>query len=67
MQVSLQPDGDHVRLQVCDDGVGFDPAQVRNGGHGLTGMRFRVQSCGGEWLLHSAPGQGTKLEARLPV
>ena len=67
VQVSLQPDGDHVRVQVRDDGIGFDPAQARNGVHGLAGMKFRVLSCGGQWLLESAPGRGTLLEARLPA
>jgi signal transduction histidine kinase len=67
VQVSLQPDGDHISVQVRDDGVGFDPAQPRHGGHGLAGMEFRVQSCGGEWLVQSAPGQGTLVQARLPA
>jgi signal transduction histidine kinase len=67
VQVSLQPDGDHVSVQVRDDGVGFDPTQPRHGAHGLAGMQFRVQSCGGEWLVQSAPGQGTLVQARLPA
>ncbi|MFO1288953.1 MAG: ATP-binding protein, partial [Rubrivivax sp.] len=69
VQVSLAPDGDeHVCVQVRDDGVGFDTeATTRNGAHGLAGMRFRVQSCGGEWLLRSTPGAGTFVQARLPV
>jgi signal transduction histidine kinase len=67
VQVSVQPDGDHVRVQVRDDGVGFDPAQARHAAHGLAGMKFRVQSCGGQWLVQSAPGQGTLVQARLPA
>ncbi|MBI5722245.1 MAG: CHASE3 domain-containing protein [Burkholderiales bacterium] len=67
VQVSVQPDGDHVRVQVRDDGIGFDPARARNGTHGLAGMQFRVLSCGGEWLLDSAPGHGTLVQARLPA
>jgi signal transduction histidine kinase len=67
VSVTVQPDGDHVRVQVRDDGVGFDPGQVRQGAHGLTGMQFRVQSCGGEWVVQSAPGQGTLVQARLPA
>jgi len=67
VQVSLKPDGDHVSVQVRDDGVGFDPTQARNGAHGLAGMEFRVQSCGGQWLVQSAPGQGTLVQARLPA
>lgn len=67
VQVSVERDGDHVRVKVQDDGVGFDPQQARNGAHGLAGMQFRVQSCGGEWLVQSSPGQGTLVQARLPA
>jgi len=67
VQVSVQPDGDHVCVEVRDDGVGFDPAQTRHDAHGLAGMKFRVQSCGGQWLVQSAPGQGTLVRARLPA
>ena len=67
VQVDLRREGDQVCVQVRDDGVGFDTAQARQGAHGLAGMRFRVESCGGEWLLQSAPGQGTLVQARLPA
>jgi signal transduction histidine kinase len=30
-------------------------------------MRFRIRSCGGELVLHSAPGAGTTIEATLPM
>lgn len=67
VQVSVQPDGDHVRVEVRDDGVGFDPENTRHDAHGLAGMKFRVQSCGGQWLVQSAPGRGTLVQARLPA
>lgn len=67
VRVLLQRDGEHARLRVEDDGRGFDPQQVRTGSHGLTGMRFRVRSCGGDLVLRSAPGLGTTIEATLPV
>jgi signal transduction histidine kinase len=54
-------------VQVRDDGVGFDPTRMREGAHGLSGMRFRVQSFGGEWQLQSAPGQGTLVQAHIPL
>lgn len=60
-------DGNAV-VSVADDGVGFDPAAPRHaGGHGLAGMRFRVQSGGGAMTLHSAPGHGTRIEATMPL
>jgi len=54
-------------VSITDDGIGFDPETSRLGRHGLTGMRFRVEASGGELTLVSAPGQGTRIVARLPL
>ncbi|HET9977210.1 MAG TPA: CHASE3 domain-containing protein [Burkholderiaceae bacterium] len=67
VRVRLSRSGALAQVEVEDDGVGFDPAHVRLGAHGLAGMRFRVQSVGGQWGLRSAPGQGTIVQARLPM
>jgi len=67
VRVLLQRAGERARLQVQDNGRGFDPQQVRTGRHGLAGMRFRVRSCGGDLVLRTAPGQGTTIEATLPI
>jgi signal transduction histidine kinase len=55
-----------VRLEVSDDGAGFDPAQV-NGGYGLRGMRGRVGEGGGTLVVRSAPGTGTSLCVEVPA
>lgn len=67
VRVLLHRDGEQVQLRIEDNGRGFDPQQVRQGSHGLKGMRFRVRSCGGDLVLRSAPGQGTTIEATLAV
>jgi signal transduction histidine kinase len=54
-----------VRLEVTDDGVGFDPAVV-NGGYGLRGMRVRVGEAGGRVQVTSRPGQGTAVLVEVP-
>jgi len=54
-------------IRVTDDGCGFDLNQRASSGHGLAGMRFRVQSRGGKMTLQSARGQGTRIEAALPL
>ena len=63
-----------VTLNVQDDGVGFDPAQVRpdssaqsTGGFGLVGMRERVEQLRGTLLVESAPGEGTTLMVAIPM
>ena len=56
-----------VRLEVNDDGHGFTPDTVRENGHyGITGMRERVEQSGGTFEVHSSPGHGTQVIARLP-
>jgi signal transduction histidine kinase len=55
-----------VRLEVTDDGAGFDTALV-NGGFGLRGMRSRVDEAGGTVTVRSAPQQGTSVLVEIPV
>jgi signal transduction histidine kinase len=58
---------DHqMRLQVEDDGCGFDPGSVATG-HGLTGMRERIEQLGGEIEVRSEPEGGTRISARVPL
>jgi signal transduction histidine kinase len=53
-----------IRLEVRDDGRGFDPERTR--GLGLLGMEERVKRLGGSFRLESQPGQGTTIVAELP-
>lgn len=55
-----------VTLQVTDDGAGFDPA-LASGGHGLTGMRSRVDEAGGTVAVRSAPASGTSVLIEVPA
>ncbi|MES2718394.1 MAG: CHASE3 domain-containing protein [Pseudomonadota bacterium] len=54
-------------IRVSDDGVGFEPARLSLGSHGLVGMRYRVQAEGGQLAITSAPGAGTRVQALLPL
>jgi len=54
-----------VRLDVRDDGAGFDPERV-NGGYGLSGMRSRILQAGGSLLVRARPGAGTSLSVEVP-
>jgi signal transduction histidine kinase len=57
-----------VRLLVSDDGVGFNPEDVRHKhGLGLVSMRERLRSVDGEFLIWSKPSLGTQVEGRVPV
>jgi signal transduction histidine kinase len=67
VRVSLARAGDALVVQVSDDGVGFDTGASLVGHHGLSGMRFRVESLGGTMSVDSAAGRGTLLRAVLPA
>lgn len=55
-----------LQLQVVDDGTGFD-ASSRSAGSGLSGMRERLRLFEGLLEVHSAPGNGTRLRAIVPL
>lgn len=67
VSVRVQQQGPQVTVRVHDDGVGFDPTTLGHGGHGLAGMRQRIEAMGGQWQVQSAPGQGTTVHASLPA
>ena len=63
-------DGDDVCLELADDGRGM-PAErpweaLREGHIGLASARERIDALGGEFELHTAPGQGTRLRVTVP-
>lgn len=55
-----------IALSVRDDGGGFETARNANG-HGLTSMRTRVESIGGTFTISSSAGDGTCVQARVPL
>lgn len=63
VRVLVSGDGRSGRLVICDDGVGFDPAQVMADptGFGLTSMRQRSESLPGSFRVDSAPSAGTRI------
>lgn len=67
VRVRLQPGAGELLLEVSDNGRGFDLARLEAGSHGLAGMRFRMESLRGRMTVQSAPGEGTRVLARLPL
>jgi signal transduction histidine kinase len=55
----------HLRLEVADDGIGFDPAGAKRGS-GLTNLEDRARAVGGDMIVESGPGAGTRLSVTLP-
>jgi signal transduction histidine kinase len=64
--VSLQSDGPGVRLEIRDDGVGFDPGTVGSHGQGLRNIAARAREVGAELQIISSPGQGCRTLVTVP-
>ena len=62
--VSLQLTDGCVRLEVMDDGVGFDVNLVA--GNGLNNMAARAQKLGAKLEIVSQPGRGTRIVLDIP-
>jgi len=56
-----------LRIEVVDDGVGFDEAGIREGGLGLASMRERAASVSGTLEVRSRPGTGTVVRLDVPL
>lgn len=70
--VSLGGTDSLLRLDVVDDGAGFDPHAVpvgaaSGGGYGLRAMRARLRELGGGLEVESEPGHGTAVAVHLPL
>lgn len=67
-EVRLERVGDDLRLEVRDNGVGFDPASVASEGHhGLVNVRERAAGTGGRLEIDSRPGAGTRVIVHVPI
>jgi len=65
-KAQLAFDDREIRLNLRDDGAGFDPG-ARHDGFGLQGVRERVEAMGGQLSIRSAKGQGTAISLVLPL
>lgn len=67
VKVGVTHEAPAICLVIEDNGCGFDVNGVRTrGGLGLVSMHDRVGELGGEFLVSSTPGAGTRLEIRCP-
>ena len=68
VRVELSAHGDHMLLEIVDDGVGMAPeALAKTSSFGLRGLRERARRAGG-WLdVSSQSGRGTSIILTLPT
>jgi signal transduction histidine kinase len=68
VSVYAEVEPDQISVFVRDRGVGFDPAGVDPGRHGVRGSIVgRMQRHGGRAEIISAPGEGTEVRLQLPL
>lgn len=70
--VRVRQDDEHLILTVADDGAGFiypprPDLLTAQGRFGLVGMQERATRLGGRLMVETAPGQGTRVTAILPL
>lgn len=67
VEVRLKQTKRALRLEIRDDGAGFDPTESYPGHLGLQSMRERVERLHGKIHFESAPAQGTSIQIEIPV
>ena len=72
VKVSIRTDGDHLCVNVIDDGIGFKPptetfGSGKNAGFGLFSIRERLSYLGGSVEIESEPGKGTRVTLTAPM
>ena len=72
VEVGINHNGNQLEVIVKDNGYGFDLAEyyrTRNssGHHGLSIMKERAESLGGDLMITSAPDEGTEVKATIPL
>jgi signal transduction histidine kinase len=72
VQVILDIQPQHVRLEILDDGLGFRVPQhlgslLEYDHFGLVGLRERLELVHGSLQIQSSPGEGTRLAATVPL
>lgn len=70
VRVGLYYDDEDIKLEVEDDGCGFDiqvlSLDIKRPSWGLAGMEERATELGGSFRLYSQPDKGTRIEVVVP-
>jgi signal transduction histidine kinase len=71
INVALDREPDRLTVTIADNGRGFDVAKAMHASQtatfGLTNMRERALLLNGSLVIHSRPGDGTKVTLQLPL
>lgn len=67
VEITLRSEREEVRLEISDDGTGFDPKAPGRPGVGLASMAARAKEMSGTLDIQSTPGKGTRVTIRVPA
>ncbi len=67
VRVEMVQEDEMIRIEVRDQGVGFQPETIGESHFGLAGIRERARLLGGTASIESSPGQGTRVRIALPL
>jgi PAS domain S-box-containing protein len=68
VEVIVQLEEKKIKVEINDQGQGFDLSEVDTLSHvGLSSMRERAFTVGGLLEINSVPGQGTRIQAIIPL
>ncbi len=67
VEIALRSDRESVKLEISDDGMGFDPKVPGRNGVGLVSIASRAKEAGGTLDIQSSPGKGTCIVVRVPA
>lgn len=67
IRVELVQQGDRLRIEIRDRGLGFRLEDVGESHFGVAGIRERARLLGGNAVIESEPGKGTRIVVDLPI
>jgi signal transduction histidine kinase len=65
--ILLESSEGRVRIEITDDGIGFEPSEAGTKGLGMTSMRERLAAIGGSFHVRSVPFEGTTIVLSVPT
>jgi len=66
VMISLRENSGSIRLEIRDDGIGFDPKKPNSNGQGLQNIFARAQTLQGKLMIISQPGAGARVVLDVP-
>lgn len=66
VSVHLLNDEQNIKVEIADNGIGFDTSKLKSASTGISGLRNRVESIGGHYEIFSSPLKGASTRVLLP-